>query len=597
MANQFDATDCGSMHGVKVVDFGQYLAGPLVARMLGDEGASVTHIDPPGGPLWETPTNAVLNRGKTCVRLDLKTKSGVSNALTLIRDADVVVSNFRPGVMERLGLGPDDCKAVNPNLIYIALPGFASTDNELKDLRAFEGMMLAGAGVFSDMGLNRVLRGVNPSYSPLALASCYSSVMASIAVSLALYNRDRNGLGDVIEVPLTSGLMDGLVYNSIDIAELPERYKCVREREIERRQEENLPMNLSYDAITHMLDPFYCTYFCRDNRPLYLVAPCHAIHQQRVLEALGIWDEMVAAGLPQGDTYLHSDEWPENAVLGTYPISSPKWIQLLKTRMNQAFKVHTAKEWERIFGAMKIPGTCTNTTTEWVESEHAQSSQLMRRVHDPEYGDMLQAGPSSWLRRSTVPSTPAQREAARNIGMDDQARASTTQSWLHGVKVVDLCNVIAGPYIGGVLARFGADVIKVDPNEPTYDALVAVMMGVPPNRSKRSLLADLKSAPGKEILRRLIEWADVVLVNQVPAHHHCCHCCHCSHCCSTLTKACAGEPDSGAAVRAGRGRGLTEEDQPERGHEPVLGLRRARVGAEERPHRLRRPRAGGRAPA
>ena len=68
---------------------------------------------------------------------------------------------------------------------------------------------------------------------------------------------------------------------------------------MERRQEEGLPMDLSYAAITHMLDPFYCTYFCKDGRPLYLVAPCHEIQQRRTLQALGIWDEMVADGLPQ----------------------------------------------------------------------------------------------------------------------------------------------------------------------------------------------------------------------------------------------------------------------------------------------------------
>lgn len=90
------------------------------------------------------------------------------------------------------------------------------------------------------------------------------------------------------------------------------------------------------------------------------------------------------------------------------------------------------------------------------------------------------------------------------------------QSWLHGLKVIDITNVIAGPYIGSTLARFGADVIKIDPKKPTYDGLVAVLMGVPPGRGKRSLLADLKTATGKEVLEKLIKWADVVLVNQAP---------------------------------------------------------------------------------
>lgn len=477
----------------------------------------MTHVDPPDGPLWKSDANAVLNRGKMCRRLDLKTEIGHALAMEIIRTADVVVENFRPGVMKRLGLGPDECKAVNPSVIYISLPGYASTDPEMAELRAFEGCILAGSGAFSDMGLNRVLRGIDASYSPLLQASTYSAVLGGVAVSLAIYNRDRNGVGDVIEVPLMSGLMDGLVYNSLDIAANPERYKCLREREIERRQDEGLPMHLSYDAITHLLDPFYCTYFCRDDRPFYVVAPCHAIHQRRVLQVLGIWEEMLAAGLPEGDTYADSDQWPENCVLGTYPISSPKYISLLKKGMAAAFKLRDAKEWDSIFGSMKIPGAATRTSQEWMHTDHAQASGLIIKTYDPEYGEMLQSGPVAWLQRATVPSSEAQRASARVIGMGADQRASTTQNWLSGLKVVDMANVIAGPYIGGVLARFGAEVIKVDPNKPTYDALVAVLMGVPPNRGKRSLLADLKSASGREILARLVRWADVVIVNQVPS--------------------------------------------------------------------------------
>ena len=192
--------DLGAMHGVKVVDFGQYIAGPLTARILCDEGAEVIHVDPLNGPMWQSPANAVLNRGKKCVQLDLKTPEGVETAKKLIESADVVIENFRPGVMDRLGLGSADAKAINPKLVYLSMPGFASTDKELAEVKAFEGIIMGSTGVFSDMGLNRMLRGVNPSFSPLALASTYSSVMGAISASLALYSRDHHGDGDVIEV-------------------------------------------------------------------------------------------------------------------------------------------------------------------------------------------------------------------------------------------------------------------------------------------------------------------------------------------------------------------------------------------------------------
>jgi len=95
----------GTLDGVRVVDFGQWIAGPLAAMLLGDQGAEVIHIDPPGGPRWSTPANATFNRGKASVALDLKRDDGRAEAWRLIESADVVVENFRPGVMERLGLG------------------------------------------------------------------------------------------------------------------------------------------------------------------------------------------------------------------------------------------------------------------------------------------------------------------------------------------------------------------------------------------------------------------------------------------------------------------------------------------------------------
>ena len=85
------------LHGVKVVDFGQYIAGPAVAMILGDLGATVVHVDPPGGPLWQSPANATLNRNKLIVNIDLKVPEGVEQALALIGEADIVIENFRPG--------------------------------------------------------------------------------------------------------------------------------------------------------------------------------------------------------------------------------------------------------------------------------------------------------------------------------------------------------------------------------------------------------------------------------------------------------------------------------------------------------------------
>src|SRR5688572_20623329 len=105
-----------ALDGVRVIDFGQYMAGPMAAMMLGDQGADVIRIDPPGGPRWNIPANATWNRNKRGIVLDLKKESDRETARKLIGTADVVIENFRPGVMDRLGMGAAAMTADYPRL-------------------------------------------------------------------------------------------------------------------------------------------------------------------------------------------------------------------------------------------------------------------------------------------------------------------------------------------------------------------------------------------------------------------------------------------------------------------------------------------------
>src|SRR4051812_19969388 len=98
----------GALDGIRVIDFGHYIAGPLAAVMLADQGADVIHVDPPGGPRWNSPADAFYQRGKRRISLDLKAAQDRATAQRLIASADVVVENFRPGVMDRLYLGANE---------------------------------------------------------------------------------------------------------------------------------------------------------------------------------------------------------------------------------------------------------------------------------------------------------------------------------------------------------------------------------------------------------------------------------------------------------------------------------------------------------
>ncbi|UTW06302.1 CoA transferase [Pseudomonas benzenivorans] len=518
------------LSGYRVVDFGQYIAGPAVAMMLADQGAAVIHIDPPQGPRWDNPADAILNRGKQRISLDLHSEADLQLAIDLVRHADVLVENFRPGVMERLGLGAEAMRALNPALVYLSLPGFSEKDEDYAHLPAWEGIIAAAVGQFTDMGLSRVLMGITPSFSPLPLASAYASVLGATSVTLALFARVKSGQGERIEVPIAAALMEGLAYNSMHIEGLSERYKSLREREIERRRTNGLPLNLQYADLQEFLDPFYRTYVCQDGRPFYAVNCSHTRHPIACLKVLGLWDELAGLGIPTHSPYLDVADWPEGAecTLLSYPLSRA-WADLVSEKMKAAFLSKPAYEWQRLFGEAGVPGCAHQLSAEWLASEHALQSSSVLEVDDPRYGLMRQLGNICWLQGddAVVDKQPAQvphqdrttvlqlLESWRDRPaclpqIDPEAPA---KGWLDGVRILDLTNVIAGPTIACTLARFGAEVISIDPPQPALDPWNTTVFGMQANQGKRSVLLDLKSAQGQALLDKLLPQVDVITIN------------------------------------------------------------------------------------
>ncbi len=517
--------------GVRVVDFGQQIAAPAVAMVLADLGATVVHIDPPTGPQWDHPANAVLNRNKRCLQLDLKTADGLAQAQQLIAQADIVIESFRPGVMARLGLDFAQLRAERPELVTLSVPGFASNDELRKEWKATESVVAATCGAFTDMGFNRVLMGLNPSFSPLPLGSSYAISLAASSVVLALFEREKSGRGDQIEVPVAAALMEGLSYNSYVIEGLPERYKTMREHEIEHRKTNNIPMDLSYTDLQEYLDPFYRTYKCADGRMFYCVCPSHRNHAKRALQVLGIYDELMAEGLPDvKDLHMPIAEWDGETSIGVYPLPK-KWADIISAKMKAAFLTKTSTEWGVLFGEGQIPGAPHRTTQEWVNDEHTNTAGLIVEVNDPEYGLMKQPGPLTWFEgmdesiltpqpRQNVSFEQAlteltqvaeQETVTRPTGADIQP--ATGKGWLDGVRVLDLTNVIAGPHSAAFLTRFGADVIKLDPVTPLYDPLIGTLFTFQCGVSKRSILANITTEEGREVFNRLVKSVDMVVIN------------------------------------------------------------------------------------
>jgi crotonobetainyl-CoA:carnitine CoA-transferase CaiB-like acyl-CoA transferase len=146
----------GPMRGIRVVDFSIALTGPYPAALMADQGAEVIKVERPGiGDLARWVGVAVngmsalyfaCNRGKRSIALNLQDADGARLALDLCANADVVIQNYRPGVMDRLGLGYEHVRAVNPNLIYVSLTGFGSVGPN-RDRSAYDTAMQAYGGL------------------------------------------------------------------------------------------------------------------------------------------------------------------------------------------------------------------------------------------------------------------------------------------------------------------------------------------------------------------------------------------------------------------------------------------------------------------
>lgn len=520
------------LEGVRVVDFGQQIAGPAVAMVLADLGATVVHIDPPTGPQWKHQANAILNRNKSCISVDLKTAQGVDQAMQLIDQADVVIESFRSGVMQRLGIDFAQLRETRPQLITLSVPGFASNDQLRSQWKATEAVVAATAGAFTDMGFNRVLMGLNPCFSPLPLASSYTVTLAASSVVLALFARQKTGCGDHIEVPVIAAMMEGLSYNSYQVENLPERYKTMRELEIERRREANIDCDLSYEALQEYLDPFYRTYECADGRMFYVVCPSHRNHARRCLEVLGLYEEVMAEGMPEvADLHLPVSEWQGESSLGVYPLPK-RWAEIIAAKIKLVMLTKTSSEWGVIFGEGQIPGAPHRTTKEWVNSAHCHDAGLIVQVQDPEYGLMKQPGPVAWLEESAhqmVAPSPRRfvcfDQALAELALVPAATLPTQQphpqshpqsrkqGWLDGLRVLDLTNVIAGPHSTAFLGRFGAEVIKVEPVVPLYDPLIGTLFAFQADMGKSSALLDIHTEQGREAFNRLVRSVDMVVIN------------------------------------------------------------------------------------
>jgi crotonobetainyl-CoA:carnitine CoA-transferase CaiB-like acyl-CoA transferase len=206
----------GPLQGIRVLDFTRVLAGPSASLALADLGAEVLKIEPPGGdetrlfpPLRENESHYFLsvNRGKKSIVVDLKNAAGVALVKELAARCDVLVENYRPGVMDRLGLGYETLSALNPRLIYCAISGYGMT-GPLRDRPSFDIVLQAMSGALSVNGEP----GRPPTKLGIPLGDLVGGINGPMGILAALHERNVTGRGRLIDVSLLDGLMGMLGY-------------------------------------------------------------------------------------------------------------------------------------------------------------------------------------------------------------------------------------------------------------------------------------------------------------------------------------------------------------------------------------------------
>jgi crotonobetainyl-CoA:carnitine CoA-transferase CaiB-like acyl-CoA transferase len=379
-----------ALAGLRVVDFGQYIAGPLTAMLLGDQGADIVHVDPPGGPRWQTPANAVWNRGKRSIQLDLRQSSDLASARELISSADVVVENFRPGVMERLGLGASQSMDQHPRLVYCSLPGFAA-DDPRAGIQAWEGIVAAATGTYGPPDAE------SPSFTPVAISSHFAAFQAAVAIAMALIAREHDGGGQHIEMPLFDATFAAIGAAGLIVDGQPGGIRP---------------------------DDFWTGLFeCADGR----------------------WVQVSAATPRFRDTLaraLHLEDWLADGYFDVERLNSSASLrEELHRRQPALFRSRSAQAWEDLGGQVGVPIILCRSTPEWVAHPHARAAGIIRNDGQP--GAPIRMGDTGpRLRATPMQAGRTVLESVRVLDLSQVLAGPTTGRTLaeYGADVVKINN-------------------------------------------------------------------------------------------------------------------------------------------------------------
>ncbi|MGE0386704.1 MAG: CaiB/BaiF CoA transferase family protein [Gammaproteobacteria bacterium] len=472
----------GPLQGFRVVDCTRGMAGTRAAGILADYGAEVIRVEPPGGDPWRgelAVAYAAYNRGKRSVELDLKTPAGHAGLRSLLADADVLMTSWRPGVTERLGLGHAALHADLPQLVTCEITGFGA-DGPFKDLRGYEALVHAVIGTMGEqMGYRD-----GPIYEGLPFAGLGASSLAVIGTLAALLRRETDGHGRHVETTLLDGALAYLTmaWSDFDVA-VPRPVATGNKRIIVR------------------------TFKCADGH--YVGIHTGAVGAfGRTMQVLGLADRVA-----------HDERGLDMA----YQVT-PEEYEILQNEVPKILETQPRAVWVERLLAADVCVIPVLHPTEIFDERQVRHNAMVITVDDPVLGRVEQAAPPARFSNCDLPPT---RPAARSGEHDGQGWQAPRRALpalgsidrdkplLAGVKIVDAGAYYAGPYAPRLLADFGAEVVKIETlgGDPLRGQERVFPSG---HANKRSIAIDMKRPEAAAILNALVKDADVVTQNMRP---------------------------------------------------------------------------------
>ena len=487
-----------ALAGLRVLDFTSGFAGAIATMVLSDNGAEVIKVEPPRGDVTRAqPAHVMWHRGKKSVVLDLKRPEASATAVALAREADVVVESMRPGVADRLGIGQEALRAVNPGLVYCSITGFGSRGPD-RFIKGYEGSVAARVGRFAREDGWRP----SPVFFPIPVLSYAAGQLALQGVMAALLARDRTGKGQWVQ---TSLVQSAMVYANSGW--------MVRVGEESTAEAPKVPWVSPHEKMA----AGYQIAQGADGKWIQIASTTVRLFRafMRVLGMEYVYDDSRFSDMPY-----------------VFPTPEERTEVLAEVRRRLGQK--SVDEWMRLFEEDGNVGAEPFITTEEAMS-HPQfiHNGSVVEIEDPRLGVTSQIGPLAVL--SDTPAEIGRSAPALGEHTEELLGAVTSgeSPWrprngtlpapepeplrhpLQGTVVLELGNHIAGPFGCTLLAEMGARVIKVEP--PEGDLLRRIMdASVKTIQGKESIAIDLKTERGRAILYKLVARADVLMHNFRP---------------------------------------------------------------------------------